>query len=163
LKRVAEDTPRPIREIIPEVPQWLCDVIARLHAKKPEDRFGSAQEVADLLSQYLAGLQLHGKVDTGIEVRKPLDNETDSNTIAFHPALPGSSALAPANVRSGRRRLVIAAAIVLPAVAGLTLSEAVGVSKIHPAILRMFSANCPLVAETSDRHDVVLPALGDFD
>ena len=24
LKRVAEDTPRPIREIIPEVPEWLC-------------------------------------------------------------------------------------------------------------------------------------------
>ncbi len=25
LKRVVEDTPRPIREIIPEVPEWLCD------------------------------------------------------------------------------------------------------------------------------------------
>src|SRR5262249_38911036 len=35
LKRVAEDTPRPIREVIPEVPQWLCDFIARLHAKDP--------------------------------------------------------------------------------------------------------------------------------
>src|SRR5437868_11980945 len=53
LKRVAEDTPRPIREIIPEVPQWLCDVIARLHAKKPEDRYSSAREVADLLAQRL--------------------------------------------------------------------------------------------------------------
>ena len=49
LQRVAEDTPRPIHEIIPEVPTWLCDVISRLHAKKPEDRFASAQEVADLL------------------------------------------------------------------------------------------------------------------
>jgi serine/threonine protein kinase len=37
LKRVAEDTPRPIREVIPEVPQWLCDVIGKLPAKKPEE------------------------------------------------------------------------------------------------------------------------------
>jgi eukaryotic-like serine/threonine-protein kinase len=27
LKRVVEDTPRPIREIIPEVPDWLCELI----------------------------------------------------------------------------------------------------------------------------------------
>ncbi len=57
LKRVAEDTPRPIRQIIPEVPQWLCDLIARLHAKDPADRFQSAAEVAGLLEQHLAHLQ----------------------------------------------------------------------------------------------------------
>ena len=57
LKRVAEDTPRPIRQIIPEVPQWLCDLIARLHAKNPADRFQSAAEVAGLLEQHLAHLQ----------------------------------------------------------------------------------------------------------
>ena len=57
LKRVAEDTPRPIRQIIPEVPQWLCDIIARLHAKDPADRFQSAAEVAALLEQHLAHLQ----------------------------------------------------------------------------------------------------------
>ena len=39
LKRVAEDTPRPIREIIPEAPQWLCEIIAKLHQKKPDNRF----------------------------------------------------------------------------------------------------------------------------
>jgi serine/threonine protein kinase len=57
LKRVCEDTPRPIREIIPEVPDWLCDVIGKLHAKKPDERFQTASEVADLLSQHLAHLQ----------------------------------------------------------------------------------------------------------
>jgi serine/threonine protein kinase len=60
LKRVAEDTPRPIREIIPEVPEWLCALIARLHAKKPEDRFASAQEVADLLAGFQTGSQPPG-------------------------------------------------------------------------------------------------------
>jgi serine/threonine protein kinase len=57
LKRVTDDVPRPIREIIPEVPEWLCAVVARLHAKRPEDRFGSAREVADLLRRYLAQWQ----------------------------------------------------------------------------------------------------------
>jgi Protein kinase domain/Disaggregatase related repeat len=54
LKRVAEDTPRPIRQIIPEVPPWLCDIISRLHAKDPAQRFQTAAEVAALLEQHLA-------------------------------------------------------------------------------------------------------------
>ena len=53
LKRVSEDTPRPVREIIPEVPEWLCEIIARLHAREPGDRFQSASEVADLLEHGL--------------------------------------------------------------------------------------------------------------
>ena len=57
LKRVAEDTPRPIREIVPEVPQWLCDLIARLHAKDPARRFQSARDVAELFGRHLAHLQ----------------------------------------------------------------------------------------------------------
>ena len=68
LKRVAEDTPRPIPEIIPEVPQWLCDIIARLHAKKPEDRIGTAREVADLLGSGLAAMDRPGGVPTFPEV-----------------------------------------------------------------------------------------------
>jgi formylglycine-generating enzyme required for sulfatase activity len=63
LKRVADDDPRPIREIIPEVPQWLCDIIARLHAKDPAARFQSAAEVADLLDRCLSDLQRDGVVN----------------------------------------------------------------------------------------------------
>jgi hypothetical protein len=42
LKRVAEEPPRPIPEIIPETPDWMCGLIAKLHAKNPADRFQSA-------------------------------------------------------------------------------------------------------------------------
>jgi hypothetical protein len=62
LRRVIDDAPRPIAELNPEIPGWLCDLIARLHAKNPADRFPSAQAVADLLGQHLAHLQQPNKV-----------------------------------------------------------------------------------------------------
>jgi uncharacterized protein (TIGR03067 family) len=57
LMRVIEDTPRPIREINADIPEWLCDIISKLHAKKPEERFQTAKDVAELLGQHLAHLQ----------------------------------------------------------------------------------------------------------
>lgn len=42
-------TPKPVRELNPEVPQWLAATVERLHAKQPADRFGSAAEAAELL------------------------------------------------------------------------------------------------------------------
>jgi len=57
MKRVIEDTPRPIRDINPDVPDWLEAIIAKLHVKKTEERFQTAKEVAELLGQHLAHLQ----------------------------------------------------------------------------------------------------------
>jgi hypothetical protein len=57
LRRVAEDTPRPIRETNPEVPDWLAAVVAKLMAKDPADRYQSADEVAEVLGRHLAELQ----------------------------------------------------------------------------------------------------------
>jgi serine/threonine protein kinase len=60
LKRVAEDEPRPIREVIPEVPEWLCRVVARLHAKDPAARYQSARDVADVLADCESQLKRYG-------------------------------------------------------------------------------------------------------
>src|SRR5262249_51426513 len=49
LRQVCEARPRSVRELNAEVPVWLAAIIERLHAKRPEDRFGSAAEVAELL------------------------------------------------------------------------------------------------------------------
>jgi eukaryotic-like serine/threonine-protein kinase len=57
LKRVIDASPRPIREINTEIPDWLCAIIAKLHAKNPDDRFQNAKEVAELLAQHLAHVQ----------------------------------------------------------------------------------------------------------
>jgi eukaryotic-like serine/threonine-protein kinase len=62
LDLVTEDMPRPIREIAPEVPEWLCDLIGRLHARKPSGRFASARGVSDLLARRLAELRHPGSV-----------------------------------------------------------------------------------------------------
>jgi galactose mutarotase-like enzyme len=57
LRRVTDEEPRPIREINPEIPDWLCEIVAKLMAKQPEDRFQSAAEVAKLLKECLAHVQ----------------------------------------------------------------------------------------------------------
>jgi uncharacterized protein (TIGR03067 family) len=57
LRRVIDASPRPIREINSEIPDWLCDIVAKLHAKKPEDRFQTAKEVAEVLGAALADVQ----------------------------------------------------------------------------------------------------------
>jgi formylglycine-generating enzyme required for sulfatase activity len=105
LKRVAEDTPRPIQEVIPEVPQWLCDLIAKLHAKKPEDRFQSAREVADVLAYCEAQLQTNAAVKD-------------------FSRIPQSK---PAAGQSGRWLWVAAAALVLPVLV-VVLMEITGVT-----------------------------------
>jgi WD40 repeat protein len=60
LKRICEDTPRPVREINPSVPAWLEQLIAALHVKDPARRLDSAGEVARLLERCLAHLQHPG-------------------------------------------------------------------------------------------------------
>lgn len=57
LKRVIDDQPRPIREINPDMPEWLCEIVEKLLEKRPQDRFASASEVATLLSRHLAHQQ----------------------------------------------------------------------------------------------------------
>jgi WD40 repeat protein len=64
LRRVGDDVPRPIREVNPSIPEWLEALIAKLHARRPADRFQSATEVADLLRERLV------QVQQGSEVRK---------------------------------------------------------------------------------------------
>ncbi|MEZ6088611.1 MAG: protein kinase [Pirellulaceae bacterium] len=62
LKRVCDDTPRPINDIIPGTPDWLCGIIARLLEKDRSNRFQTAEEVAGVLGQCQRELDLHGKV-----------------------------------------------------------------------------------------------------
>jgi hypothetical protein len=57
LRRICDDQPRDLLEINPDVPVWLAAIIEKLLAKKPIDRFQSADEVARLLERCLAHIQ----------------------------------------------------------------------------------------------------------
>ena len=57
LRMITDDEPRSIREVNPDIPEWLCLLISRLMAKSPDVRLGGALNVADLLEQCLAHVQ----------------------------------------------------------------------------------------------------------
>jgi serine/threonine-protein kinase len=50
-RKICDHTPTPASELKPEVPAWLGEIIQRLLAKKPENRFQSANELAEALAR----------------------------------------------------------------------------------------------------------------
>jgi uncharacterized protein (TIGR03067 family) len=121
LKRVIDASPRPIRDINNEIPDWLCAITARLHAKKPEERVQSANEVAELLGQRLADLQ----AGRGLQ-----DEPSRVNNRAETPAAR-ASIRPPAQHGSTRRRRV---AIVIGLVGVVALAWC-----LHPYLLLLIT------------------------
>jgi WD40 repeat protein/serine/threonine protein kinase len=147
LKRVADDQPRPISDIVPEVPEWLVAIIAKLHAKKADDRFASAQQTAGLLGHCLLELQQTGRVeslgDVSPMISKPVNAKQEQSKEGPTP-IPGHRAPLL------RRRWVAAAAAFLTLLAGLSLTEASGVTNIRGTVIRLFSPDGTLVVEVDD-------------
>jgi serine/threonine protein kinase/formylglycine-generating enzyme required for sulfatase activity len=114
LKRVVDDTPRDMREVIPETPAWLCDIIAKLHAKDPDDRYQSAREVAEVLADCEEQLKLNSRLRDYSRIPK-------QQTVSPAP-MQGS----PTATR-GRVATATAVLILLPLVA-LAISEFTGIT-----------------------------------
>jgi hypothetical protein len=125
LKRVCEEAPTPIRETNPEVPDWLCAIVAKLQAKNPAERYQSAAEVAAVLGEHLARVQ--------------------------HPSVVPVPAVKPAAAPVRRARRWVAAAVALLAlVAGLGVAEATGTTNVRATVIRIFTPDGTLVVETDD-------------
>ncbi len=144
LKRVVEDTPRPIREIIPEVPEWLCELITVLHAKNPADRITSAQDVADLFAERLAEVEGSGKTPRVARGEKP--DETRPLPAQEVPKLARWLRWP----RFFKRRLSVAAAVLVMVFGCLGLADATGVTDFHGTVIRLFSPEGTLVVEVED-------------
>ncbi len=126
LRRVCEGTPRAIREVNPDIPDWLVGIIEKLMAKRPANRFQSAEEVGELLERCLAHVQ------QPVQVPAPFAAPT------------------PPVRRSGghRRRWLTAATVLLIAAAScLGIAEATGVTQWSLAVRRLVSRHAaPVVA-----------------
>lgn len=62
LRKITDTEPRSIRELQPQVPDWLERIISGLLSKCPDERFGTSVQVADLLQQCVAHLEQPGKL-----------------------------------------------------------------------------------------------------
>jgi hypothetical protein len=141
LKQVAEDAPRPVTEVNPDIPDWLAEIIAKLLAKEPADRFQSAAEVAELLGRHLAYLQRPDAVSL--------------------PARLATAGRTPGRRRPGRL-WAAAAAVVLLALCGLGVTEGAGVTKVVPTVIRILRPSGALVVEVEDpRVKVAVEANGE--
>ena len=69
LRRITDDSPRPIRETNPNVPAWLEKIVLKLLAKSPDGRYSSATELYTLLEKCLAHVQQPTTVELPDEPR----------------------------------------------------------------------------------------------
>jgi serine/threonine protein kinase len=122
LKRVCDDTPRPIREVNADIPEALVAIVNRLLEKDPAGRFQTAAEVADLLKQHLDNPSQPFPSQGLVGVEPPVDWPAVS---ARSPEAPS-----PKTRRRSRWSWVAAAALVILPVLTLTLTEAVGVTHL---------------------------------
>ncbi|MEM7558017.1 MAG: serine/threonine-protein kinase, partial [Planctomycetota bacterium] len=71
MRKVIEESPTPIRELNPEVPQWLASIIDKLMAREKANRYESADDVQKLLEGCLNHVQQPENVPLPEELVKP--------------------------------------------------------------------------------------------
>jgi eukaryotic-like serine/threonine-protein kinase len=57
LRQITEVKHRPLRELNPDIPPWLAELVDELLAKKPEDRYQTAADLAEVLEYHWAHLR----------------------------------------------------------------------------------------------------------
>lgn len=82
LRLITDKPVRPMRHSHPDVPTWLDDIVQKLMAKQPQDRFASATVVADLLQGCLAHIQQPTSVPlpVALEALRPHDQRLIDRT-----------------------------------------------------------------------------------
>ncbi|MHC4880922.1 MAG: bifunctional serine/threonine-protein kinase/formylglycine-generating enzyme family protein, partial [Planctomycetota bacterium] len=140
LKRVTEDDPRPIQEIIPEVPEWMSELIGHLLAKNPDERYGSAREVGDLLDHCLTELQ------QGHNPNVSMPAAASRNVgAALQPAQSGAEARRPLSTL-----LKTAALVLILLVAALSMTELTGVTNLTATVFSPTPGAKTIVAESDE-------------
>ena len=97
--KITAEEPQPIRELCPEVPQPVADVVVRAMRKRPEDRYGSVGELCDAWQAALGAPPpdtrsieaVRGFVEEAI-ARQPGTGEEDPVALAETLSTPRESA-----------------------------------------------------------------------
>ncbi len=66
-RQISRHEPRDLAELNPSLPQAIHTIVRRAMAKRPRDRYASAQGIADDIQLYLAGKPIEGKPPTVME------------------------------------------------------------------------------------------------
>jgi serine/threonine protein kinase/WD40 repeat protein len=130
IRRVCDDTPRPVREINSEVPEWLAEIIDRLLRKNRDERIQTASEAADLLGGHLA------------HVQDPDSTPLPAGVRAHKPGFSKKPGLSP--------RWLAAAIILLAVLAAVGVTEATGITNLVATVLRIAAPDGTLVVEVDD-------------
>jgi WD40 repeat protein len=131
IRQVSDHAPRPIRQINPEVSERLAEIIEKLHAKNPADRFQSALEVAAALEQHLA------------EVQQP-------DWSRFAPRAGVLSRHDVSTRKRWRRRWAVVASTAALLLGGLGMTETTGVTQVVPTVIRIARGEGTLVVWVED-------------
>lgn len=91
LKRVCEDTPRPLGDVLPGTPAWLERIIFKLLEKKRENRSQSAREVAEILAVCQREIEHLGQVTDAQELSRVIDAEASNAGALIAPVTLGGT------------------------------------------------------------------------
>ena len=126
MEKVRTETPCPIRDINPAIPEWLDAVVTKLLGKNPDERFQSAGEVAARLAN----------------AQCPEDFKPSASQDGWQNR-PTAESKHPTHKRMGW--WAAAAALLLLALAGLTLCDATGLTHVWDTVVgRNSKDNQPL-------------------
>jgi serine/threonine protein kinase len=77
LRRITDETARPICELNAAIPDWLERIVTQLHSKDPANRLQSADETAELLEKCIAHVQQPTVVPLPVAVRSTENSKSD--------------------------------------------------------------------------------------
>jgi serine/threonine protein kinase/Flp pilus assembly protein TadD len=120
LMKVREGSPPQVRELAPDAPPGLLDICERAMARKPEDRYSSAAEMATALEDYLEVIS-----EAREEARRQEQRATTINDFLLKMLSSGDPARSQGRDVTVLQVLDEAAAGIEAGMAGLPLDEAV--------------------------------------
>ena len=133
MRRITDETPRSIRELNADIPEWLEQIVMKLLSKSRGERFESADEVAKLLEGCLAHVQ-------------------EPTTTPLPIAVPelAKNSVSPGNAEKDQRR----SGVWFPPISKLIAASALAFVVIAGSIIFLESGKGTIRIETNSETDI---------